>query len=104
MTSKASRPPRGASITFARIRTAHLSERNIVYKIMKISMMVNGTIISRRSAARFSLSYSPSQSMRYPRGSLTCAFTLLIDSSTALPKSRPRTLYFTAMYRWFPSR
>jgi hypothetical protein len=32
------------------------------------------------------------------------ASTFLIDSSTAPPRSRPRTLYLAAVYRWFPSR
>ena len=60
----ASKPPMGAAITFTRISMAHLKERNIVYRMMKISRTVSGTMTNRRARARCALSYSPSQLMR----------------------------------------
>ena len=60
---RASRPPSGASITLTRSKVVHFKERNIVYRMMKISRTVSGTIMDKRALARFALSYSPSQSM-----------------------------------------
>ena len=63
----------------------------------KISRIVIGTTIARRFAERFWLSYSPAQLRRVAGRQLDLGVsTVLIASSTAPPRSRPRTLYLMA--------
>ena len=61
-----------------------------------MTMRVMGSTSIRRREERFWLSYSPAQSILYPGGSLTCASTLRMASSTVVPRSRSRTLYLMA--------
>ena len=52
-----------AMATVAKIRIAHLNDLYMLYRMMKISNAVSGTISIIRAAARNSLWYSPSQPM-----------------------------------------
>src|SRR5208283_3599852 len=97
--SNARSPPMGAIARFVRMSSAHLTDLNIAYRMMKIIRMVIGSTSARRRWERFWLSYSPAQSMVYPVGNWTAALTFVIASWTVLPKSRSLTLYLTATYR-----
>ena len=96
VTSSAIKPANGRHTTLTRISTAHLNDRNIEYRIMKIRKMVSGTMIASRFCALFAFVFALPVQV-YPRGSLICAVHLLrCASSTAPPRSRPRTLYLMA--------
>ena len=57
-------PPMGAMATVIRMRLAHFSEENILYKIRKITISVSGMTSASRFWERFCDSYSPAHSRR----------------------------------------
>ena len=83
--------------TFNRISDAHFIDLNIEYRIMKISSSVSGMMIARRACARCCafIFARPVDVVSAP-AACTCVSTFWIASSTAPPRSRPRTLYLIA--------
>ncbi len=62
------------------------------YSNSTINAIDSGTTTIKREIASCRLPNSPTHSRRYPPGRSTCSSTARCASSTALPRSRPRTL------------
>ena len=66
--------------------------------IMKMRKIVRGTMMSQpRLGALLALVFAHPSRRNIPCGSFTALPTFSIASSTVLPRSRPRTLYLTAI-------